>query len=314
MRVAVLGLGLIGGSVALALAEAGHEVVGYDTDPQTRAAAATRITVARRPEELRDAAVAVLAVPVAAMHSAAALFESGPFSGVLTDTASVKGRVLARLGSHPRFVGGHPMAGKAEAGFAAAEADLFRDRPWVLCLEPSTDLHDWVRLAGLWTSIGARVVPTTAAAHDRAAARISHVEHIAAAALTAVGDEPLARSLAAGSFRDGTRVAASPPLLFQGMVEGNRDELAAALGALRAQLESAQRLLEEHRERPELIADWFARAHRRRSSWPDEPGGPEPIRLHREDLLELGACGGWIESVAGNEHATVRRPRVESTL
>ncbi|WP_026923493.1 prephenate dehydrogenase [Glycomyces arizonensis] len=313
MRVAVFGLGLIGGSAALALAEAGHDVVGYDIDERVRADAAERIGVAGAPEGLLDADAAVLAVPVVAMGDAAPLFAPERFGGVLTDVASVKGRVRAQLRGHGRFIGGHPMAGKATAGFGAADPDLFRGRTWVLCLEAESDLGDWASLARLWTSIGARVVPTTAAAHDRAAARISHVEHLVAAALTLIADDPLSRSLAAGSFRDGTRVASSPTRLFEGMVEGNRAALAEALDHFGAEIEDARIGLGSFGEHPERITGWFDRARRSRASWPPEPGDPEPLELTREGLLALGEAGGWVESIEGIEVATVRRPRVKST-
>ncbi|GAB3234353.1 hypothetical protein GCM10027447_31370 [Glycomyces halotolerans] len=313
MRIGVFGLGLIGGSAALALAEAGHDVLGYDADERTRARAEARIELAADPEALRRTDVAVLAVPVAALAEAAALFSPEVFDGVLTDAASVKGRVLELFGGHRRFIGGHPMAGKSTSGFAAAEAGLFRDRKWVLCLEPDSDLGDWATLARLWTAVGAHVVPATAAAHDRAAARVSHVEHVAAAALTLIADDPLSRSLAAGSFRDGTRVAASPTHLFQGMVEGNRERLLEALEHLGVEIEDARLGLYSYDEQPERVVDWFERARHARATWPPEAGEPEELEISREALLELGSDGGWIESIQDDEVATVRRPRVKST-
>ncbi|WP_157930806.1 prephenate dehydrogenase/arogenate dehydrogenase family protein [Glycomyces xiaoerkulensis] len=313
MRIGILGLGLIGGSAALALAEAGHEVTGYDTAPETRAAAAaTSIEVADEPAGLRKADVAVVAVPIAAASRTASLFGPDRFDGIVTDAASVKGRMREAFADHPRFIGGHPMAGKETAGFDAAEPGLFRGRRWVLCLEDETELGDWIALARLWTSIGAHVVPATAAAHDRAAARISHVEHLAAAALTLIADEPLSRTLAAGSFHDGTRVAASPNRLFEGMVEGNRAEMTEALEHLAVELEDARLGLYSFGEQPDRIVSWFDRARRLRASWPPEPGEPQALEITREGLLELGTAGGWVESIGDSEVATVRRPRVKS--
>lgn len=309
MRVAVLGLGLIGGSAALALAEAGHEVIGYDASPRTREAAAERLAVADDPGALREAEVAVVAVPMDAVAAVAAELASHRFSGVVTDVASIKGTVRREMGGH-RFVGGHPMAGKATAGFAEAEAELFRGRAWALCLDEETNLEDWTAVARLWLSVGARVGPTTAAAHDRAAARISHLEHLVAAALTLVAEEPLARTLAAGSFRDATRVAASPARLVEGMVANNREELLAALDGLGRELGAAGELVDSH---PERIGEWLDRPRRLRETWPPEPGGTEPLPVEREGLLELGAAGGWVESFQDIGVAMVRRPRVKST-
>ncbi|HEX2144042.1 MAG TPA: prephenate dehydrogenase/arogenate dehydrogenase family protein [Glycomyces sp.] len=314
MRVGVLGLGLIGGSVALALAEAGHDVLGHDPDRATRDAAAAHFPVTADPATLLDTDLAVVAVPY--RHLAAIAAETLPadrYSGLVTDVASVKTAAARAFAAHPRFIGGHPMAGKETAGFASAEPVLFRSRPWVLCLEEDTDLGDWAALARLWTSIGAHVVPATAADHDRAAARISHLEHLVAAALVNVADEPLARALAAGSFRDGTRVAASPTALFSGMVEGNRSELLAALDDLGEELALARRHLTEHPDRPEAIADWFDHARGRRDAWPPERGAAEWIPLTRESLLALGRAGGRVESLE-DEVALARRPRVKSTL
>ena len=312
MRVAVMGLGLIGGSAALALAEAGHDVVGYDTDPATRSAAAERFPVAHDAWALRESDLAVVAVPIQLTGPAVRdVFGPDDYAGVVTDVASVKEAVVRGLGDHPRFVAGHPMAGKETAGFDAAEPGLFTGRTWVLCLEEGTRLEDWATLARLWTSLGARVVPTTAAAHDSAVARVSHVEHLVAAALTLNAADPLARTLGAGSFRDGTRVAASPAALVEGMAEGNRDGIIAALGALKRELETA---LEEVDEGPGAgLHEWWERARKLRSTWPDEPGDPETIQLNRENLLDLGAAGGWVESMEVNEVATVCRPRVQST-
>lgn len=327
MRVAVAGLGLIGGSVALALAEAGHAVVGHDPDPATREAAAAHFPVTADPATLLDTDVAVVAAPYRHLASVAAALAD--HTGIVTDTASVKVEAAKAFAGCARFVGGHPMAGKETAGFASAEAGLFRDRTWVLCIErgvrpdghgtrghgsdpDGTDLADWAALARLWTSIGARVVPATAADHDRAAARISHVEHLAAAALVRAADDPLARALAAGSYRDGTRVAASPTALVAGMVEGNRAEVLAALADLAGELDRARQAVAAFDHEPERLADWFDRARDLRVSWPPEPGEPESIPLSREALLALGAAGGWVSGIE-SEVAIGRRPRVKST-
>ena len=122
----------------------------------------------------------------------------------------------------------------------------------------------------------------------------------------------LARTLAAGSYRDGTRVAASPTALFAGMVEGNRDELMSALDDLRGELDTARRDLDAYTDRPNPISEWFDGARARRADWPPEPLAAQQIPLTRAALEELGAAGGWLEAVE-SEVALARRPRVKST-
>jgi prephenate dehydrogenase len=232
VNVAVIGLGLIGGSLLRALAAAGHEVAGFDADPTTRAlAAGAGYRVAGSvPETTGGAAVVFLAVPLTGLPEV--ITGLAGHEGLITDVTSVKSPVLDLVRKHglARFVGGHPMAGKETSGFAAADPALFAGCTWVLGLEPETPLDDWLTLAAICTTLGARVVPATAAEHDHAVAQVSHVPHLLAAALARqLAGNPLAGALAAGSFRDGTRVAATAPDLVRAMCEANSDELRSAL-------------------------------------------------------------------------------------
>ncbi|MCX6467224.1 MAG: prephenate dehydrogenase/arogenate dehydrogenase family protein, partial [Pseudonocardiales bacterium] len=137
----------------------------------------------------------------------------------------------------------HPMAGTSESGWAAGSATLFVDAAWVVAADDGLDLDVWRDVAELAWACGARVVPAAADEHDLAVARISHLPHLLAAVLAAVGaagDDDLTLSLAAGSFADGTRVAGTRPELVLAMCEGNRDALLSAvddalgrLGAMR---------------------------------------------------------------------------------
>jgi prephenate dehydrogenase len=318
MRIAVVGLGLIGGSVALALAEkfdgTAHGVLGYDPDPATRETAAARLPVTADPADLLDADIAVVAAPYRHLAAIAAdVLPADRYSGLVTDVASVKLTVSRMFARHARFVGGHPMAGKETAGFAAAEPGLFTGCKWVLCLDEATSLRDWTALARLWTALGAVIVPTTAAAHDAAVARISHIEHLVATALTLNAAEPLTRTLGAGSFRDGTRVAASAPELIEGMVEGNRLSIFDALAGFDRELDTARAVISRAASGDAApFRDWLRRAHDLRATWPPEPGAAERVPLTREALVELGNAGGWVEAVE-TEVALARRPRVQST-
>ena len=280
--VGVVGLGQLGGSLAAALLAAGREVRGWDVDPAAREAAAARgVRITR---EL--AGVVVLAVPLPVMAAALDDLDVDP-AATVTDLGSVKVPVLGSVGGAlgGRFVGGHPMAGTERSGHAATDPGLFRGARWALCLEPGTELPRWLRAAEVALDAGAQVVPVTAAEHDDAVAVVSHVPHLLAAALAAAagGAGPLALSLAAGSFRDGTRVIGSDPAFVTAMVEGNAGPTAAALTRVLAQLE---------RPWPELVAA----GHAVRTGRAGAQAGRRTVRvpLDRAALLSLGRAGGAV--------------------
>jgi prephenate dehydrogenase len=326
--VAVIGLGLIGGSVLRALAGAGHRVLGYDADPAVRATARTaaaRVPAAARWQvtaSIRDAAapadLVVVAVPLPAVPRVLDELLGTGYAGLVTDVTSVKGpvRMLVEQRLHRRhsrlasFVGGHPMAGRETSGFDASDENLFHGCAWVLCVEPGvTQMPDWLTLAELVTGLGARAVPTTAAEHDRAVAAVSHVPHLLAAALAApVGGDPLAAALGAGSFRDGTRVAASRPDLVAAMVGGNAAAARPALAALRRSLDDAQDALESA-DPIAALREWLGPGYAARVAWPPRPGAALDIPARPDALLRLGRAGGWVTGVAPDRRTvTVVRP------
>jgi prephenate dehydrogenase len=276
--VGVVGLGQLGGSLAAALVATGRRVSGWDVDPAAREAAA-----ARGVEITQNlGGVVVLAVPLPAMTSALDGLSVDP-DATITDVGSVKTPVLAAAGEAygPRFVGGHPMAGTERSGWEATDPELFRGARWAVCLEPETEPARWLRVAEVALAAGAEVVPVSSAEHDAAVAAISHVPHLLAAALAAAAGEagPLALNLAAGSFRDGTRVAGSDPALVTAMVEGNAGPTAAALARVQDQLA---------RPWPDLVAAGAAVARR--------PTARRTVRvpLDRAALLQLGRAGGAV--------------------
>lgn len=304
MRTAVIGLGLIGGSLLRALAADGHDVTGFDADPVTRdLARADGYRIAGSvAEAVRDAEVTALAVPLPVLPQVIA--ELAGRAGLVTDVTSVKGPVRDLMAAHRvrRFVGGHPMAGKETSGFAAADPQLFAGCAWVLCLEPDeTDLGDWLTLARLFTTMGARVVPVTAAEHDVAVARISHVPHLFAAALAGqLAGNPLVGALAAGSFRDGTRVAATRAELIAAMCGGNAEAVRGELRSLIAVLNSLEERLGAEDPVGALIPPLRAAGELRRA-WPPAPGVPEELPASIPGLLELGRAGGWVTAVRDTE-------------
>jgi prephenate dehydrogenase len=276
--VGVVGLGQLGGSLAAALAAAGRSVSGWDVDPAARDAAEARGV--RIAQELTG--IVVLAVPLPAMPTALDGLTIDP-DATVTDLGSVKIPVLESVGAAfgSRFVGGHPMCGTERSGHAAVDLGLFTGVRWALCLDTGTELARWLRVAEIALAVGAEVVPVTAAEHDDAVAAVSHVPHLLAAALAAAAADagPLALTLGAGSFRDGTRVAGSDPAFVTAMVEGNAGPTAAALARVQSHLA---------RPWPELVAAGHAVAARqqvRRSV---------RVPLDRTALLALGRAGGAV--------------------
>jgi prephenate dehydrogenase len=305
--VCVVGLGLIGGSVLRAAAAAGR--VTWGATASTADAEAARqdghdvVDLATALERAREQdALVVVAVPLPAVEE---VLRALPEGVRLTDVVSVKGPVadlVRRVAPHARYVGGHPMAGTSASGWTAGRADLFHDAAWVVAAEDEADpdvLADVVELA---LAAKAHVVPTSAAEHDAAVARISHLPHLLAAVLASVGADggPLALSLAAGSFGDGTRVAGSRPELVRAMCEGNRsalldavDDALGRLGAARGSLASTGGL-----------AKTIEAGHTARQALVDKPTLTDlTIDLAAPDapqtLRDLGARGGRIVALNG---------------
>jgi prephenate dehydrogenase len=283
--VCVLGLGLIGGSLLRAAEAAGRDAFGttkstVDSEQATADGFDVLPTVEEalaRAAEL-DALV-VVSVPLPAVEEVLRAVNRVAPRCRLTDVVGVKAPMLdavVRLVPNARYAGGHPMAGLAASGWAVGDGRLFERAAWMVSVDEGVDLEVWADVARLALDIGAFVVPAMADDHDAAVARISHLPHLLAVTLAAVGADggPLALTLAAGSFRDGTRVAGSRPELVTAMCEGNRvalltvlDEALGRLGAARGSLASTgslgvtiragregRRVLEEF-EPPELIAD-----------------------------------------------------------
>jgi prephenate dehydrogenase len=240
-RAAVIGTGLIGGSVAAALREAGWHVTGSDADPtvQQRARALGRIDAVG---EDPDAELTVVAVPVGSVPAAARrALERG---GVVTDVGSVKAPVVAEV-AHPRFVGGHPMAGSEALGVDGSRPDLFEGASWVLTPVTDTDPAALTLVHQVVRSLGAEVITLSPEDHDRLVATVSHVPHLTAATLMGVAaaqaeEHAALLRMAAGGFRDMTRIAAGDPGIWIDICRDNReailsvtDALIGSLGAMR---------------------------------------------------------------------------------
>lgn len=237
-RAMVVGCGLIGGSIGLALRSHGWHVTGRDPDPE-RLELALDLGAIDASGDDPLAELTFVATPVTAVAGEVqrALEVT---DGLVTDVASVKAP-LAALMANPRYVGGHPMAGSEQEGVAGARADLFGGAVWVLTPVPGTDDDAFAAVRAVITSLGAEVVALPPDEHDRMVAVVSHVPHLAAATLMALADERSSEHrallrLAAGGFRDMTRVASGHPAIWPDICATNRDAIVAALDRYVAEL------------------------------------------------------------------------------
>ena len=237
-KIAVIGTGLMGGSLAMALTEArcAAEIGAYDSDLAARADAREMGVADKVYDSAADAArgarVLFLATPISAMGDAVA--ECAPAmepGAVVSDLASAKLGVIETIsGMLPpgvSYVGGHPMAGSEQSGVRNASADMFRDRYYVLTPTDDTDPGALATVHSLLTSIGARVISMDPESHDRAMATVSHVPHLLSLLLMELASREQERikgtyKIAAGGFRDMTRIAASNPGMWLDIIAENR--------------------------------------------------------------------------------------------
>jgi prephenate dehydrogenase len=255
-RVAVVGTGLIGGSVGLALAARGFEVVGFDRDGERLMRAKGLGAIGEIASSLVDAVVGadlvVVAVPVGAVAGAVIeALDAG--AAVVTDVGSVKAPVVAsveaaRPEASARFVGGHPMAGSEQEGVDGADATLFVGSTWALTPTSNTDERAYTHVLRVVRDLGADVVTLTPEHHDDLVALVSHVPQLAASTLMDIAaanedDRPTMRRLAAGGFRDMTRIAAGHPGIWPDIFATNRDAVLSALDTYVAALQSVREIV-----------------------------------------------------------------------
>jgi prephenate dehydrogenase len=272
-RLAIVGVGLIGGSLALAARRSGfaRHIVGVDrlAAAEERSAAESRTVVdewvdaddeARVREALSHADLTVLAMPVSAITRLLPLALAG--GGVITDCGSTKRSIAEKARGEARstrFVPGHPMAGHPEGGLVNAREDLFDGRRWLLCPE-GVDPDAVARVDALVRAVGAEPVLLDATSHDRAVALTSHVPQLVASALLSLGVEEQADVAAGPAFASITRVAGGARVMWQDIFDSNADEVAAALRRLSAELDSVASGLEQGDVEPAL--ELLARARR----------------------------------------------------
>lgn len=272
-RIGIVGTGLIGGSLGLALREEGvaEGVLGCDADPAMLEAALQGGAVSEAVEDAAQLAAACdlvfVAVPVRSIPDV--LAEMAPHLGpgtTLSDVGSVKGPVVeaahSLLPPHSHFIGGHPLAGSEQKGVGFADPHLFRDAYYVLTPAPDCDADAYSRLHTLLASLGARVIAMDPLQHDRAVSVISHLPHVMAMALMNLAlqraeEYPLLR-LAAGGFRDMTRIAASDAGLWLDILMENREAVRESLQECVSAMQRIGGLLEEGCE--EELVRWMENA------------------------------------------------------
>jgi len=281
--VAIVGVGLIGGSIGLAIRARGiaSEVVGVGRDPFRLDQAARLGAIDRGTTDMSvgvaDAEVVVVCTPVSRVaEDVGRAAESAPSDVLVTDAGSSKRQIVEAVERHPRsaavFVGAHPLAGSEQRGVLHARADLFEGRVCVLTPTPRTRLERTHRALAFWTALGCRVIELAPSEHDEILAYTSHLPHAMAGALaSSVPVEWL--PLAAGAYRDGTRVAAADTGLWTAIFRDNRGPLLKALGTLQECLDAFKYALMNDDE--EAIHSWWEQArcrHRLLDAGLDAPG------------------------------------------
>ncbi len=253
-RMAVVGVGLIGASLALAAKRSGlvGSVVGVGRGVGNLELARERGIIDDFTHDpaaaAQDADVLLLAVPVGALaavvRAAAPALRPGT---IVTDAGSVKGAVLgaieAELPAGVAFVGGHPIAGGEQAGAAHADVELFRDRLCILTPGPTSTAAARACVRALWEGVGMRVIEMDADRHDEVLAQVSHVPHVLAYALMNAMDDTEALAFAGPSFRDLTRIAASPTEVWRDIFLANRHALHRTLARVRRAIDDIDRAL-----------------------------------------------------------------------
>ncbi len=251
-RLTLVGVGLIGGSLSLALKRTGvvDEVIGHARNEQGLRRAVERGILdgyATDPAKaVRDSDLVVVATPLGAIRPVfAAIAPHLSESTIITDVGSAKASVVAdaraELGAHfPRFVAGHPIAGTENSGVEAGFAELFENRKIILTPEPETDIDALERVIKMWQATGAEVETMTVEHHDRVLAATSHLPHMLAFALVShlskMSDQDEIFAYAAGGFRDFTRIASSDPVMWRDVCLANGDALLELIDGFQQEL------------------------------------------------------------------------------
>lgn len=294
----VVGLGLIGGSIAAALTERGWRIVGDDADPVVVATAVDRGLISGQ-GLARDAEITFVSVPVAGVSDQVrrALAET---SGVVTDVGSVKSAICAAA-TDERFIGGHPMAGSERDGLDGADPSMFERAVWVLTPTSTSSDQTFSVVARVVAELGADVVALDPERHDRLVAVVSHVPHLTAASLMGLAvdraEEHMALlRLAAGGFRDMTRIAGGRPEIWLDICAENHeaisetlDQLIGALGDLKALVDTGDRA---------GLLDRLTRARAARANLPGRIADPSSLTEFRIPIPDRPGAAAEVFTLA----------------
>lgn len=297
-RASIIGTGLLGGSIGLALRAAGWHVTGVDADPAAEARAVELGAIDAVGLDA-DAAITFVAAPVQSI-AAEVRRALAATAGVVTDVGSVKGSVVAEV-DDPRFVGGHPMAGSEQLGVDGSRPDLFEGAVWVLTPTGGTDSDHFALVAAVVRLLGAEVVALEPERHDALVAIVSHVPHLTAASLMGIASDRAEEHaallrLAAGGFRDMTRIASGHPAIWLDICAENRTAILSALDGLIDGLQHMRDVV-SHEDRAEL-QHLLQRAREARANLPSRVNQPNELAEVRIPILDRAGAAAEIFTLA----------------
>ena len=280
-KVAIIGLGLIGGSIGLAIKhKIDAQVIGFDINPNSATTALAMGAIDQAgsfPESVQQADLIFIATPISqVVKTMGKIMPWIKKDTIITDVASVKQSIISRISKLTRpditFIGGHPMAGKEITGISGAESDLFVNRTWVLNPSLEVNPNHLKTLQDLIIELGAKPIILSANEHDRIVATVSHLPFVVSATLcshaTRKSDWPTTRKLAAGGFRDTTRLASGNPQLHTEITIANKHNLLSEIDSFILDLGKVRALIQKNSSAK--LVNFFSNTKIARDQWLQE--------------------------------------------
>lgn len=278
IKIGIVGLGLIGGSLAKALKVKGKTIVHYGVDRDVSSIKSALLDGVIKDggeniQGLKGCDIVFLCTPVSYIPDILDELQTF-YKGIVTDCASTKSRITKHVQTHcpgMRYIGGHPMAGSERAGYGASNENLFENAPYIICNEKGL-LDDENILADIINVLGAKIVRMSTKEHDRIVGLVSHLPHVVAFALVdtvRVEEDEKIQKIAAGGFRDITRIASADPKLWADILCDSKDTVLILLDQYAKSFEKIRKLLEKNEK--ELLISYFAGAKQYRDAMPLHP-------------------------------------------